>query len=151
MTNKARSIHSKARAIKLGKSYTIGIDDIEHYFFAHPWPFEGEYNWAQRMSEEGDERYSCRRFKAYINLADGTTTVGWVELEINRKGTRRVTYVLLRNGEVACHIGNDNFADWMGKDVEDVFPYRYKYIGELNSDRNIGADGWSKDIHPRTT
>ena len=78
-----------------------------------------------------------------IRFADGTEAHCVLEIGEDDGGEHFGTGVFLPNGNVVFQDEAD-FLSGLGKTKEQVFPYKYKYTGDVFcSDHHIGDDGWS--------
>ena len=79
-----------------------------------------------------------------IRFADGTEAYCLLEIDESSAGEHCGTGVFLPGGGFTWQ-GDADFCDRIGKPADEVFPYRYKYTGDVRalSNHHIGNDGWS--------
>lgn len=80
-----------------------------------------------------------------IRLADGTEEYALLEIDESSSGELSGTGVFLQDGGFTW-MDDADFCSRLGKSSSEVFPYRYKYTGDVMalSDHHILEDGWSK-------
>tara|TARA_R100000773_G_C4215320_1_gene114142 strand:+ start:890 stop:1252 length:363 start_codon:yes stop_codon:yes gene_type:complete len=78
-----------------------------------------------------------------IRFADGTEAHCLLEISELDSGEHFGTGVFTPSGDFVWQ-GESNFLSVLAKTKEQVFPYKYKYTGDVFcNDHHIGDDGWS--------
>ena len=80
-----------------------------------------------------------------IRMADGTEAYAVLIIDENSSGEHFGTGVFVDHPDVITFQDEPDFLEKLGKTKEQVFPYKYKYDGEVRAlcDHHVGADGWS--------
>tara|TARA_R110000751_G_scaffold284635_1_gene388615 strand:- start:48 stop:440 length:393 start_codon:yes stop_codon:yes gene_type:complete len=94
------------------------------------------------IERRGTEENGFVVHSAEFRLNDGSHVYGAVLISERDSGEHYGTYVINRDGEIAEQ-GRDDFAEMLGRDLTDIFPYTYRYYGYVAGDHHVGDDGWS--------
>jgi hypothetical protein len=80
-----------------------------------------------------------------VRFADGTEAYALLEFDETSSGEHWGTGVFLPDGRVVFQ-DEEGFVAALNKTKDQVFPYKYKYIGAMKalSDHHVGDDGWSR-------
>ena len=94
------------------------------------------------IERRGTEENGFVVHSAEFRLNDGSHVYGAVLISERDSGEHYGTYLINRDGEIAEQ-GQDDFAQLLGRDLTDIFPYAYRYYGYVAGDHHVGDDGWS--------
>ena len=104
------------------------------------------------IERRGTEENGFVVHSAEFRLNDGSHVYGAVLISERDSGEHYGTYVINRDGEIAEQVGRpgrpwrserDDFAEMLGRDITDIYPYTYRYYGYVAGDHHVGDDGWS--------
>ena len=85
-----------------------------------------------------------------VRFADGTEAYAILDIDESSSGEHWGTAIFIPAKDPRYSVDlvwqdDDDFLARLGKTKDQVFPYKYKYTGEVRalSDHHVGDDGWS--------
>ena len=107
-------------------------------------PAGGQKRHLIEAAYDGATDFGTVMVNGLIRFADGTEAFALLEIDESSSGEHGGTGIFTEDG--FTWQDDPDFLKQIGKTKGQVFPYRYKYTGEVraNSDHHIGSDGWSK-------
>ena len=80
-----------------------------------------------------------------VKLNDGTECFAILTIDETSSGEHWGTGIFIDDPAVITFQDDPDFLEKLGKTKDQVFPYSYKYTGEVRTlcDHHVGDDGWS--------